>query len=59
MNSIMAAAIATVKISIKVAHLEAGLRSFDRSMPEAIIRILLWDGHTADRVVALVKTQCG
>jgi UDP-N-acetylglucosamine 2-epimerase (non-hydrolysing) len=39
-NSTMAAAIAAVKTQVKVAHLEAGLRSFDRTMPEEINRIL-------------------
>ncbi len=53
-NSTLAAALAAAQARVPVAHVEAGMRSFDRAMPEELNRVLA--DHASDLLLCSTET---
>ena len=53
-NSTLAGALAGAQAGVPVAHVEAGMRSFDRSMPEELNRVLV--DHASDLLLCSAET---
>ncbi len=55
-NSTLAGALAGAQAGVPVAHVEAGMRSFDRSMPEELNRTLV--DHASDLLLCSTEVAC-